>query len=221
MEKSETLSGLHFILTYTCLYECDHCFLCSSPRALGTFTLDNLERAFEQALDAGVTSVYFEGGEPFLYYPKLLEALRMAKKSQLQAGLVTNCYLDLMWSILGRPPVVGSMPNLETPSIEPTSDGFVGFTTYSAQQMSDFLLMIERDDLRESGEFSQFAQRLGNLEAWEEVVHAYTRAHTTAEIVDLAQVMIAQEKSSLAFHALTQVRNKLISAYQEIMNMPV
>ena len=39
--------------------------------------------------------------------------------------------------------------------------------------------------------------------------------------VDLAQVMIAKEKSSLAFHALTQVRNKLISAYQEIMNMPV
>jgi flagellar hook-basal body complex protein FliE len=39
--------------------------------------------------------------------------------------------------------------------------------------------------------------------------------------VDLAQVMIAKEKSSLAFQALTQVRNKLISAYQEIMNMPV
>ena len=39
--------------------------------------------------------------------------------------------------------------------------------------------------------------------------------------VDLAQVMVALEKSSLAFQALTQVRNKLISAYQEIMNMPV
>ena len=39
--------------------------------------------------------------------------------------------------------------------------------------------------------------------------------------VDLAQVVIAQEKSSLAFQALTQVRNKLISAYQDIMNMPV
>lgn len=39
--------------------------------------------------------------------------------------------------------------------------------------------------------------------------------------VDLAQVMIALEKSGLAFQALTQVRNKLISAYQEIMNMPV
>lgn len=39
--------------------------------------------------------------------------------------------------------------------------------------------------------------------------------------VNLAQVMIAKEKSGLAFQALTQVRNKLISAYQEIMNMPV
>jgi flagellar hook-basal body complex protein FliE len=39
--------------------------------------------------------------------------------------------------------------------------------------------------------------------------------------VDLAQVMIAKEKAGLAFQALTQVRNKLISAYQDIMNMPV
>lgn len=39
--------------------------------------------------------------------------------------------------------------------------------------------------------------------------------------VDLLQVMLAKEKSGLAFQALTQVRNKLLSAYQEIMNMPV
>ena len=80
----------------------------------------------------------------------------------LQAGtaLVTNSYLDQMWSIIGRPPALGSLPNVETPSIEPTRDGFVGFTTYSAQQLSDFLLMIGRTDLRETGEFSQFAQRL-------------------------------------------------------------
>ena len=39
--------------------------------------------------------------------------------------------------------------------------------------------------------------------------------------VNLAQVIIASEKSGLAFQAVTQVRNKLLSAYQEIMNMPV
>jgi crotonobetainyl-CoA:carnitine CoA-transferase CaiB-like acyl-CoA transferase len=104
-------------------------------------------------------------------------------------ALVTNCYIDLMWGILGRPPVSGMLPNLETPSIEPTRDGFVGFTTYSPQQMSDFQLMIERPELRESGEFALLAQRLARLEEWESIVHGYTREHTTAEIVELAQLM--------------------------------
>jgi crotonobetainyl-CoA:carnitine CoA-transferase CaiB-like acyl-CoA transferase len=104
-------------------------------------------------------------------------------------ALVTNCFIDLMWGILGRPPVVGSLPNLETPSIEPTRDGFVGFTTYSAQQMADFLLMIERTDLRDSEEFGQYAQRLGRLEEWEAVVHAYTKVHDTDAIIDLAQTL--------------------------------
>lgn len=37
----------------------------------------------------------------------------------------------------------------------------------------------------------------------------------------LAEVMIASQKANLAFRAVTEVRNKLITAYQEIMNMPV
>ena len=38
---------------------------------------------------------------------------------------------------------------------------------------------------------------------------------------DLAGVMIDQQKAKLAFQATLQVRNKLMSAYQDIMNMPV
>ncbi|MCC5793141.1 MAG: flagellar hook-basal body complex protein FliE [Chromatiales bacterium] len=37
----------------------------------------------------------------------------------------------------------------------------------------------------------------------------------------LAEVMVAMQKSSLSFQAMTEVRNRLIEAYQEIMNMPV
>ena len=37
----------------------------------------------------------------------------------------------------------------------------------------------------------------------------------------LAEVMIASQKASLSFTAVTEVRNKLVSAYQDIMNMPV
>ncbi|MEM7432331.1 MAG: flagellar hook-basal body complex protein FliE [Pseudomonadota bacterium] len=37
----------------------------------------------------------------------------------------------------------------------------------------------------------------------------------------LAEVMIASQKADLSFRAATEVRNKLITAYQDIMNMPV
>jgi flagellar hook-basal body complex protein FliE len=37
----------------------------------------------------------------------------------------------------------------------------------------------------------------------------------------LAEVMIAAQKADLSFRAVTEVRNKLVTAYQDIMNMPV
>ena len=39
--------------------------------------------------------------------------------------------------------------------------------------------------------------------------------------VNLSDVMIASQKASIAFQATVQVRNKVVSAYQEIMNMQV
>lgn len=38
---------------------------------------------------------------------------------------------------------------------------------------------------------------------------------------DLAQAMIASQKSSVAFKAATEVRNRFVRAYQDIMNMPI
>ena len=37
--------------------------------------------------------------------------------------------------------------------------------------------------------------------------------------VELPQVMLEMQKASVSFRALNEVRNRLISAYQEIMNM--
>ena len=42
-----------------------------------------------------------------------------------------------------------------------------------------------------------------------------------AEDVNLAEVMVAVQKSSLSFEAMLQVRNKLVDAYKEVMNMPI
>lgn len=44
---------------------------------------------------------------------------------------------------------------------------------------------------------------------------------TGSSDADLAQVMIAMQKANLSFQAMTQVRNKLVAAYQDVMNMPV
>ncbi len=39
--------------------------------------------------------------------------------------------------------------------------------------------------------------------------------------IDISQVMVASQKSSVAFQAATQVRNKLVEAYKDVMNMPI
>lgn len=39
--------------------------------------------------------------------------------------------------------------------------------------------------------------------------------------VDLAEVMVHGQKARVAFEALSEVRNKLLTAYQDVMNMPV
>ena len=39
--------------------------------------------------------------------------------------------------------------------------------------------------------------------------------------VEVSEVMVAMQKSSVSFQAMLQVRNKLVSAYQEIMNMQI
>ena len=39
--------------------------------------------------------------------------------------------------------------------------------------------------------------------------------------VSMSQVIVASQKSKLAFEGLVSVRNKILEAYKEIMNMPV
>ena len=44
-------------------------------------------------------------------------------------------------------------------------------------------------------------------------------AYERGEVTDIAQVMVARQESGIAFEATLQVRNKLLSAYQDIMRM--
>ena len=50
---------------------------------------------------------------------------------------------------------------------------------------------------------------------------AMQEAYDRGEEVPLTEVVLSMQKSSLAFEATLQVRNKVMKAYEEIMNMPV
>ncbi|WP_448502410.1 flagellar hook-basal body complex protein FliE [Sphingomonas sp.] len=46
-------------------------------------------------------------------------------------------------------------------------------------------------------------------------------AYERGETIDIAKVMLARQQASVGFEATLQVRNKLLSAYKDIMSMPV
>jgi MoaA/NifB/PqqE/SkfB family radical SAM enzyme len=87
------ITGLHLIMTYQCTFECDHCFVWGSPRQSGVMTLQNIRSILAQGQELGtVESVYFEGGEPFLYYPVLVQGVREAAQMGFGVGVVSNAY---------------------------------------------------------------------------------------------------------------------------------
>lgn len=62
----------------------------------------------------------------------------------------------------------------------------------------------------------------------DQVNQAQTNAETLGknfvmgdDSVSLSDVMISGQKANIAFQATVQVRNKLVSAYQDIMNMQI
>jgi flagellar hook-basal body complex protein FliE len=50
---------------------------------------------------------------------------------------------------------------------------------------------------------------------------ALSESYERGETIDIAKVMLARQQASVGFEATLQVRNKLLSAYKDIMNMPV
>jgi len=87
------LTGLHILLTYQCTFECDHCFVWGSPRQSGVLTIDQIHEVLRQAHEIdSMEWVFFEGGEPFLYYPVLLRGVQIATAAGFRIGIVSNAY---------------------------------------------------------------------------------------------------------------------------------
>lgn len=67
--------------------------------------------------------------------------------------------------------------------------------------------------------FSQAINKVNSVQqASAATANAYVRGDPSVDVTD---VMIASQKSTVAFQAMTQVRNKVLEAYKDIMNMPI
>mgnify|MGYP002779975719 CR=1 FL=1 len=62
---------------------------------------------------------------------------------------------------------------------------------------------------------------LRQVSAIQDEASAATTRFETGQTHDLASVMIARQKASLAFEATLQARNRLLGAYKDVMNMPL
>lgn len=62
---------------------------------------------------------------------------------------------------------------------------------------------------------------LGSVSATQNKAEDLSAAYERGEVTDVAKVMLARQEAGVAFEATLQVRNRLLSAYQDIMRMGV
>lgn len=73
-----------------------------------------------------------------------------------------------------------------------------------------------------SGNFQQLlSDSISKVNGLQSEAGAMKTAFEQGQDVDLAQVMVATQKASLSFNAMVEVRNKLVDAYKDVMNMPL
>ncbi|HEV8295950.1 MAG TPA: CoA transferase [Acidimicrobiales bacterium] len=107
--------------------------------------------------------------------------------SALEAITPTCTNVQTVWGSLSGE--YESEPRLEIPSIEPTSDGYVGFCIFTGQQWQDFCLLIGQPELAEDPDLATMGGRIANGRRVLDLVRGYTTARTTAEVVDEAVLL--------------------------------
>ncbi len=90
--------------------------------------------------------------------------------------------------------LLGELTRAPTPEASPTEGGFAELLRSSVEGVNEAQMSASK------------------------MAEAFDRGDAD---VSLPQVMISLQKASLSFQAMTEVRNRLVSAYQEIMNMPI
>ncbi len=79
--------------------------------------------------------------------------------------------------------------SIEIPSIEPASDGWVGFCTITHQQWADFAALIGRPEYADDPTLAHGLQRMPRREEIRSAIAEWTQTQTVDEIVELASLL--------------------------------
>lgn len=101
-------------------------------------------------------------------------------------ALALTTFPSVFASFAGWPPIEGTGRNVEIPSVEPTEDGFCVFTTNSAQQFQDFVVMIGRPDWQDDKKLARAMERFARRREFTEAVRLYTEVRTTDAVLEEA-----------------------------------
>ena len=104
-------------------------------------------------------------------------------------AMTMNTFTSVFASFMGRPPFRGPARTIEIPSVEPTTDGYVGFCTITAQQFQDFLVLTERPDLIDDRHLASAIGRSKRMDEILAVIHDWTTKRTSDEIIELATLL--------------------------------
>lgn len=74
----------------------------------------------------------------------------------------------------------------------------------------------------EAGNFGdQLKKYLGGVDELQQVADKRIEEIATGQNANLHEAMIAVERAGISFRVLTQVRNKIVAAYEEVMRMGI
>ncbi|WP_298197196.1 flagellar hook-basal body complex protein FliE [Novosphingobium sp.] len=89
------------------------------------------------------------------------------------------------------------------------------------QQVKDAAPATQPTETQGDGFAGALKNALDGVSATQQKASALSAAYERGEETDVAKVMLARQEAGVAFEATLQVRNRLLSAYQDIMRMGV
>lgn len=102
------------------------------------------------------------------------------------ASLCLTTYHDLFGQFV---PGYAIPQAIETPSIEPCKDGWIGLCTYTAQQWRDLCVLIGRPEIGEDPLYHDGTARMAHLDVIQRLIHGWTKDKSMDEVTELVGLM--------------------------------